>query len=218
VGPALAVYNGRLYMAWRGLGDPGIWFSSFDGTNWAPQQNIAGVATDVDPGAGIGEAPPPSPGPTPLPDLKTWGPASITFADGTALGGHCTVVVNNRGNWTFSGHMHDSGFDSYDYSLGVVIMTPSGIGYTLRHGGHTQGTSANPLGSPNRNDDWTDSGNNPSIRDNWAQVAHPKAAFAWRIVAQDNLAGVISDAVQQALQDLIRQGVQAGVVALIALL
>jgi hypothetical protein len=38
-GPALAVFNNRLYAAWKGSdGDERIWWSSFDGTSWAPQQ------------------------------------------------------------------------------------------------------------------------------------------------------------------------------------
>ncbi|PCE30460.1 hypothetical protein BZL54_20850 [Burkholderia ubonensis subsp. mesacidophila] len=37
-------------MAWKGVeGDQGIWFSTFDGNGWAPQQNIAGVGTSVGP-------------------------------------------------------------------------------------------------------------------------------------------------------------------------
>jgi hypothetical protein len=108
----------------------------------------------------------------------------VTFSDGTALGGNFSVVINSNGDWIFSGHMHDSGFDSYDFTLAVVVMTPSGIGYTLSHSGHTQGTSANPFG-PNRDDDWTSAGNNPSIRENWGQVQ--SAVLQWRIVSQDLL-------------------------------
>ena len=44
--PALATFNGRLYMAWKGTEfDEGIYWNSFNGTNWAPQQKVSGVAT-----------------------------------------------------------------------------------------------------------------------------------------------------------------------------
>ena len=44
--PALATFNGRLYMAWKGAEfDEGIYWNSFNGTNWAPQQKVSGVAT-----------------------------------------------------------------------------------------------------------------------------------------------------------------------------
>jgi Papain-like cysteine protease AvrRpt2 len=54
-GPSLAVYQNfqgqtLLYAAWKGIyNDQGIYFSSFDGNNWAPQQNIANVGTSVGP-------------------------------------------------------------------------------------------------------------------------------------------------------------------------
>jgi hypothetical protein len=44
--PSLAVYQDRLYIAWKGAGnDQGIYWSSFDGRTWAPQRNIGGVGT-----------------------------------------------------------------------------------------------------------------------------------------------------------------------------
>src|SRR5260370_29634904 len=44
--PALATFNGRLYMAWKGAEfDEGIYWNSFNGTNWAPQQKVSGAAT-----------------------------------------------------------------------------------------------------------------------------------------------------------------------------
>ena len=56
VGPSLAAWdvdsggNGQLYAAWKGAdGDTQLYYSSFDGSNWAPQQVIPGVASDVGP-------------------------------------------------------------------------------------------------------------------------------------------------------------------------
>jgi hypothetical protein len=125
--------------------------------------------------------------------------------------------MNSKGDWTFSGQMHDSGLDSYDYTLAVVIMTPSGIGYTLTHGGHTEGTSANlnPFGHPNRDDNWTTSGNNPSVRDNWGQVV--PAILQWRIVSQDLLGKELSDMLQQLAEQMIKDLATKGIVALVAL-
>ena len=43
-------FNGRLYAAWKGaFDDQAIWYSSFDGSSWAPQQRIPNVATSVGP-------------------------------------------------------------------------------------------------------------------------------------------------------------------------
>jgi hypothetical protein len=56
VGPSLAGWdvasggNGQLYAAWVGAdGDTNLYYSSFDGSTWAPQQPIRGVASDVGP-------------------------------------------------------------------------------------------------------------------------------------------------------------------------
>jgi hypothetical protein len=50
IGPSLAVFEGRLYAAWRGAGnDQWLWYASFDGTNWSAQQQIPGVASSIGP-------------------------------------------------------------------------------------------------------------------------------------------------------------------------
>jgi hypothetical protein len=44
------VFDGTLLAAWKGmLGDQGLWWSSFDGQAWAPQQQIQGVWTSPEP-------------------------------------------------------------------------------------------------------------------------------------------------------------------------
>ena len=48
--PALAVYNGKMYMAWKGMGDDEqIWFSFFDGNRWSLQQQVPDVWTSNSP-------------------------------------------------------------------------------------------------------------------------------------------------------------------------
>ena len=46
-GPGLTIFQGRLFMAYRGiLGDEGIWVSSSaDGINWDPHQSINGIGS-----------------------------------------------------------------------------------------------------------------------------------------------------------------------------
>jgi hypothetical protein len=50
-GPALAFFNGKLHMVWRGMGnDEKIWYSkSTDGVNWQPQRDIPGIASSIGP-------------------------------------------------------------------------------------------------------------------------------------------------------------------------
>ncbi|QIS09740.1 exo-alpha-sialidase [Nocardia arthritidis] len=53
--PTLASWQGRLYMAWRGIGsddstnDKGLYWASFDGRQWSEQQRIEGVASNFGP-------------------------------------------------------------------------------------------------------------------------------------------------------------------------
>jgi len=58
VGPALAVYQNKLYGAWKGAGgDEGIYWSAFDGNSWsafgAPQAKIPSVGTTVGPSLAV---------------------------------------------------------------------------------------------------------------------------------------------------------------------
>jgi len=59
-GVAVAVYNNKLFLAWKGedsytqwtggaSGDQRIWYTTFDGTTWAPQQAVPGVGTSTGP-------------------------------------------------------------------------------------------------------------------------------------------------------------------------
>ena len=48
--PGLSVFNDRQYMAWKGIEhDQRTFWSNFDGAHWAPQQEVANVATSVGP-------------------------------------------------------------------------------------------------------------------------------------------------------------------------
>ena len=50
VGPSLAVFNGRLFAAWKGGGsDQSIYFASFDGSNWTLPTLFPGVGTSHGP-------------------------------------------------------------------------------------------------------------------------------------------------------------------------
>src|SRR5262249_17079916 len=54
VAPALAVFNGRIFLTWKGHGGAvGIWWSSFDGTNWSPQQQHPQAGTSSDPALAV---------------------------------------------------------------------------------------------------------------------------------------------------------------------
>jgi kumamolisin len=52
--PGLALFGNKLYMAWKGIEhDQRIWFSSYNGAGWAPQQSVAGIATSCGPSLAV---------------------------------------------------------------------------------------------------------------------------------------------------------------------
>src|SRR5947209_3424239 len=50
VGPSLAAFNGRLYMAWKGAGiDHDIYWNYLERGNWIAQHKVGGARTSGDP-------------------------------------------------------------------------------------------------------------------------------------------------------------------------
>jgi hypothetical protein len=87
------------------------------------------------------------------------------------LGGSAHLVVRKNGNFTFSCHAHDSGFDNIDYVVSAVLMTPAGIAFTFQHSGNVEGTVAGlPFGTPDRDDDFITGGFNPAITNEWSGI------------------------------------------------
>jgi LGFP repeat len=123
------------------------------------------------------------------------------------IGGWADVTFNARGDVTFSGHLHNSGFDNIDYTLAVVIVSPTGASIGFERQGHTEGTSAAlPFGSPNRNDDFvTPQGlNNQQVAAAWSQLRN--GSLFWHLQSTDTLAQgvgrILSDLAQEALNEL----------------
>ena len=134
------------------------------------------------------------------------------------LGGSAHVVMRQNGDFTFSGHAHDSGFNNIDYVLSAVLMTTTGIAFTFQHSGHVEGTSCClPFGTPNRNNDFVTSGNNPSIKNEWAGMHGAKlgARLDGKDTLLQGLQGVMSDLLKQVASELEKAAASA-VVALVS--
>jgi hypothetical protein len=119
------------------------------------------------------------------------------------LGGSAHLVVTDKGTFTFSTHAHDSGFDNIAYTLGAVLMTPSGIAFTFERQGSVEGTVAGlPFGTPKRDDNHTSFGSNLDIKSEFDRLHG--ATFVGKLAGTDTLvAGVkslIADAVKSAAQ------------------
>jgi hypothetical protein len=162
--------------------------------------------------------------PTPS-NTRKWH-SDVTFSDSTPLGGWVEFVADSSGAFTFSGHMHDSGFDPISFTIAVAITTAPGLAYGFGFSGRCGGT----LSGGSRDCDWIgtptstfkdQNGNvipnpNSAIASNWSQIA--QGQMAWRITAQDLTAQGVSDFITQAVQDLAKQAAAAGSAALVGLL
>ncbi|AKJ03289.1 hypothetical protein ATI61_11848 [Archangium gephyra] len=51
--PRWAMFNGKLWMVWKGWGDDGIWYATYDGRNWSDQTRISDVGTSAAPAIAV---------------------------------------------------------------------------------------------------------------------------------------------------------------------
>jgi hypothetical protein len=139
------------------------------------------------------------------------------LTSGLPLGGSAHLLMRRDGNFTFTCHAHDSGFDNIDYTVGAVFMTTSGVAWTFGHQGHVEGTVAGlPFGTPNRNDDFIGGGANPSITNEFENVAGGR--FVAQIDGTAKLVGGITDFLGSVVKTAAQELGKAGAAAVIALL
>lgn len=144
-------------------------------------------------------------------DVLTFDTGPIT--SDLALGGSAHLVVTRSGDFTFSTHAHDSGFDDIDYALGAALATPSGLVFTFQHEGHVEGTSSGlPFGTPDRDDDFVDTANNAMLAGEFDRLRG--AVLAGRLTGRDALVGGIEDLIGQAVSQAEQElGAAAGAAA-----
>jgi uncharacterized protein with LGFP repeats len=138
----------------------------------------------------------------------------ISTPDWLPVGGWVDVVVNKRGDFTFTGHIHNSGFPNIHFTLAIVLMTPSGVGYGFGRDHTLDGTVT--IFGRNRDDDWTDTGANQQLAGNWDQVTQSR--LHWRLVSHDTLTAGLQGLVEDLVKDAATQLGKAGITALIALI
>ena len=140
--------------------------------------------------------------------------ADISTPDWLPVSGWVDVVINRRGDFTFTGHMHNSGSLNVHFTLVIVLMTPSGIGYGFSRTHALDGT-VTFLGR-HRDDDWADTSNNPQLAGNWGQLTQSR--LHWRLVANDTLSAGVQGLVEDLVKEAASEFGKAGIAALIALI
>jgi hypothetical protein len=91
---------------------------------------------------------------------------NITFGPGISVGGYGNLEVFPDGTTHMWGHLHDSGFPSYDCLLVFTVKDSDGRAYPATQPGRVHGTDE----SGSRNLDWDTWGTNDDIRKNWAKI------------------------------------------------
>jgi hypothetical protein len=100
-------------------------------------------------------------------------PETITFSVGPivtdeTLGGSVKVVVSSRGHFSYSGHMHNSGFIKLHFTAAVALHG-NGQAFVLpAHEGSAEGH--NPLSGDNTTNAWDKLGEDRRLRENWQTI------------------------------------------------
>jgi hypothetical protein len=92
--------------------------------------------------------------------------------------------------------MHDSGAVGYDFEVTSTLVATNGLTLLARHGGHVGGT----VTSGSRDDDYSEQGFNPLIRDEWDSIVNGRL-WVTKDYSTTGVAGVVED-VAKAILDV----------------
>jgi hypothetical protein len=152
--------HGAIRDTWSGLG----WETSFLGYPISDEHDSGGGrASDFQNGSIFWTA---GSGAQVQPQAFVVNAPSITFGTGIAIGGSGTLTLFSDGTTKFRGHLHDSGFPSYDCLAIFAVKDANGRVYAANHTGRTHGTDE----AGSRDLDWEDWGTNDDVRRNWSSV------------------------------------------------
>jgi hypothetical protein len=81
--------------------------------------------------------------------------------------GWAQLAIQDDGNWSFRGHVHENGVIGHDYAfaIGLNQLDDSGHVMAFIEEGKLGGTVA--IGGPSRDDDWDRNGHDSRIAENW---------------------------------------------------
>lgn len=175
-----------------GLGtDNQMYHKAWSGNQWLPSP------TDWEPLGGVFRIPRPTQMPSQLDFERT-----ITFSDGTPIGGLLHVTLFMDGTSRFSGYLRDSGAPSYACSVGCAVVDAMNRAYTFFVSGNVWG-----LLPGSREFNWNVVAPASSVlRDNWNDVfTCGGAKFGDRVDTQSFPPGGLVINVSLVLKDLAGQ-------------
>lgn len=121
--------------------------------------------------------------------------------DSTPINGRVAFDLRSDGSWTFSGHVRATGFPSYTYGVQAWLQTPDGTVIAAATSGEVFGTDT--PGDRQRN--FSVSGTNPAIADQWGSLRGGGGSIGFRLHAE--MSGVLGTAID--VLEFIAQGVVA---------
>jgi hypothetical protein len=108
----------------------------------------------------------------------------IVFSGGVPVGGYANGGLFPNGAWNFSGHLHDSGFPSYDVAVAIAVRL-GGVTFVVSIQGHVAGT----IGSGSRDFNWDTSGTNPALAQ---ALPVDDYDWSWNAAANINIGDLIN--------------------------
>ena len=118
------------------------------------------------------------------PEMLTYD-TDITFSDSTPVGGHGTLALYSDGTVHFSGHMHDSGFPSYQYSvvMGTYACIKCDGSDTDVYEAPNQGSMAGTIDSGSRDDFWDKAAVRDEVRQHWSEIRSGASSmgYFWKV-------------------------------------
>lgn len=136
---------------------------------------------------------------------------SITFADSTPVGGWSDLTLESDGSYVVSGHLHDSGFLDYNFSVVWLVRDNQGVLYTFPAIGGLQGTQSGF--SPNRDADWGAKAVNPAIAAAWKDIPPPGPAWVCRWIVDVDVTAFVNEIIND-IQQVV--GVVVKVIEIVA--
>jgi len=100
---------------------------------------------------------------------------NIVFGTGISIGGNARLTLQSNGVLHYRGHLHDSGFPSYDYLSVFTVKDTMGNAYGATHTGRTHGTDE----SGSRDSDWDETSANDLVRQHWQSIMNGN--WGWKV-------------------------------------
>lgn len=131
----------------------------------------------------------------------------IVTPSGTGLGGWIELRVAGNGAYLFKGHLHGSGFDSYEFRIHVAVR-----GGLVAVGFRKTGSVGGTTGGGSRNCDWEETGISSNLRKYWPDLRAGQLTVAFDY--QDTgFIGVVEHLAKDLLSFMIAKVLVGGPVA-----